>query len=319
MPIVSVIIPTYNRGNLVVEAVTSVLHQTFPNYEIVVVDDGSTDGTAEILSSFVQKGLIRYFYQVNQGLARARNRGIAESKGEIISFLDSDDLFEPELLQTQVEYLNHHPDAGLVNTGFCKFHKDGIDSEFRDTSWFSGWIYPQILTYWLTLMAIDTVAVPRYVLDDVGYFDEHFKKSEDLDLWRRIARKYPFGHVARSLARVRVHEGTLSYDKTETEQYFLNYLDKAFFEDGNLSRVFRRRAYSRLYSNLAYNLLGEETKSHILLARSYSKKALMYSPFNPNGFAAYLFSFFGNNMRNLGLQAWRKARSVYMSRNNMRI
>ena len=206
MPIVSVIIPTYNRGNLVVEAVTSVLHQTFPNYEIVVVDDGSTDGTAEILSSFVQKGLIRYFYQVNQGLARARNRGIAESKGEIISFLDSDDLFEPELLQTQVEYLNHHPDAGLVNTGFCKFHKDGIDSEFRDTSWFSGWIYPQILTYWLTLMAIDTVAVPRYVLDDVGYFDEHFKKSEDLDLWRRIARKYPFGHVARSLARVRVHE-----------------------------------------------------------------------------------------------------------------
>src|SRR4030042_4827818 len=104
MPKVSVIIPTYNRGNLVLESIQSVFAQTFSDYEIIVIDDGSTDNTREVLHPYLSK--LTYIYEKNSGQSFARNIGILASKGEYIAFLDSDDLWEPEKLETQVKLLD---------------------------------------------------------------------------------------------------------------------------------------------------------------------------------------------------------------------
>ena len=109
---VSVIIPTYNREKLISRAIESVLAQVYPVYEIIVVDDGSTDATKSVLAPF--NGKIKYIYQKNAGIAEARNRGIKESSGEYIAFLDSDDYWAPEKLAEQVKVLDANPQVGIV-------------------------------------------------------------------------------------------------------------------------------------------------------------------------------------------------------------
>ena len=108
-PVFSVIIPTFNRADLVLNAVISVLEQTFSNYEVVVVDDGSTDETRALLQPYADR--IRYFYQENAGVSAARNRGIAESRGEYLAFLDSDDLFAPRMLEEAKRTFECHPEV----------------------------------------------------------------------------------------------------------------------------------------------------------------------------------------------------------------
>ncbi|CAG1012662.1 partial Chondroitin synthase, partial [Anaerolineales bacterium] len=256
-PSVSIIIPTYNRANLIGETLHSVFAQTYQDFEIIVVDDGSTDNTAEVLRPLAETGRIKYIRQDNQGASAARNRGIREADGIYIAFLDSDDLFEPTKLELQVNYYRKHPELGLVHSGFTKFNFANNDLGYRDTSWFSGNVYPKILGYWTTLMAMDTVIVARNVFDSVGLFDSNLVHGEDLDMWRRIARKYPFGFVNRSLARIRVHEGNISRERLNAADGLAKYLEKAFEDDPSLSSGFKRRAFSNLYSTMAYNLVGE--------------------------------------------------------------
>lgn len=122
-PLVSVIIPTYNRADMVVEAVRSVLEQTMDDFEVVVVDDGSTDGTRDALRPFADR--IRYVHQENAGVGAARNRGIAESRGELLAFLDSDDLFAPRMLEEAWATFQRHPQAGAVFTAETEIDAQG--------------------------------------------------------------------------------------------------------------------------------------------------------------------------------------------------
>lgn len=312
---VSIVIPTYNHASLLGEALESVFAQTYQDFEIIVVDDGSTDDTAGVLRPLVEQGLIRCIHQQKQGVSAARNRGIAEANGRYIAFLDSDDLFEPAKLDIQVKYLRDHPEAGLVQSGFTKFDNSGQDLGYRDTSWFSGRIYPQILLYWTTLMAVDTVLVSKTVFDAIGLFDTTLSMGEDLDLWRRIARKYPFGFINKSLARVRVHAGNTSGDKLRATQGLLMYLEKAFKDDPGLSKQFRKRAFSRLFSTMAYNLLSENGGEALQAARLNARRAIVNDPVNWHGYMAYLSTLFGNNLRHALIRRWRSLRALLMSRN----
>jgi glycosyltransferase involved in cell wall biosynthesis len=315
MTLVSVVIPTYNRAEFVLDAIGSVLAQGYTDYEIIVVDDGSSDNTKNALFPFIQQGTIRYYYQRNQGEAAARNLGIAMSQGDYIAFLDSDDLYEPEKLELQVAYLLEHPEIGLVHSCFVKFDDKGRDLGYRNTAWFSGWIYPQILLYWTTLMAIDTVIVPRRVFNEVGLFDVGLKMGPDLDMWRRIARRYPFGFIDRSLARVRVHSGNISGDKTGAADGFVKYLERAFEDDPALSQTFKRRALSRMYSTTAYNLLGEHGREAMRIARLNAARAVANNPFNVHGYIAFLSASLGWNTRRMLVLRWRSLRGWLMSRN----
>jgi glycosyltransferase involved in cell wall biosynthesis len=310
---VSVIIPTYNRADLILESLTSVFAQTYRDFEIIVVDDGSTDNTAEILRPFSDQGKIKYIRQNNQGASSARNRGIAEARGTFLAFLDSDDLFDPEKLELQVTYYQSHPEMGLVHSGFIKFNNAEDDLGYRDTSWFFGNIYPGILMYWTTLMAMDTVIVAKSVFESVGLFDTNLVYGEDLDMWRRIARRYPFGFINRSLARIRIHEGNISGDKTNAADGLAQYLKKAFEDDPSLSAQFRQRAFSKLYSVMAYNLIGEDNKQAMQAAQRNAKLALKFNPLNLHGYIAFLSTILGYGPRKILITSWRSLRSRLMS------
>ncbi len=193
MPAVSVIIPTYNRAPYIRDSIKSVLGQTCSDYEIIVVDDGSTDDTQIALLPWVDEGTIRYAYQDNQGVSTARNFGVRLAKGKYIAFLDSDDLFLPTKLEKQIAYLDANPDKAFVQSWYAKFDDEGNDLGYRDTSKISGNVYPDILLDWSVLLALPSVMVRTEVLNDVGGFDKTIHWAEDLDLWRRITHKFQSG------------------------------------------------------------------------------------------------------------------------------
>jgi glycosyltransferase involved in cell wall biosynthesis len=186
-PEVSVIIPTYNRGWVLREAVDSVLAQDFKDFELIVVDDGSTDNTREILESYDHDLIV--LRQSNRGVSAARNRGIAAGRGRLVAFLDSDDLWLPRKLSSQVDFFNSNP-AALVNQTEEIWIRNGVrvNPKTRHHK-FSGMIFEKSLA--LCLVSPSAVMMKRSLFDEVGLFDEDLPACEDYDLWLRISRRYP--------------------------------------------------------------------------------------------------------------------------------
>jgi len=207
-PRVSVIIPTYNRPGLLRETLTSVAAQTFRDFEIIVVDDGSTvPGVNDVCQGFLQ---CRYFHQENAGRSAARNRGIAAATGDYVAFVDDDDLWKPEKLDRQVCFLDMHPDIGLVHGPVEVIDENGksIGERMMAThpDWYSGDVFRYLLVG--CVVASPTPLMRRGVFDRCGLFDCNLNSSEDHEMWIRIAYKYSFGYIPEVLAYYRVHGGT---------------------------------------------------------------------------------------------------------------
>lgn len=277
-PLVSVVIPAFNAKKWIAEAIDSVLAQTFEDYEIVVVDDGSTDATEQALGGLIRAKQIRFFRQQNSGVSAARNRGVDESRGELIAFLDADDLFHPEKLRKQVALFDQQPDLGFVYANFEKFADAGGELGVRDMGQFRGRVYPGILQEWSALMALPTLMVPKQVFQALGGFDESVSWGEDIDLYFRITREYAIDLVPEALCRVRVHPASASASKLGSAESFHRVLEKALQADPSLSADFGRRAFANLYVNKAQNLLGEGAAPEMRAARDYARKALSYGP-----------------------------------------
>ncbi len=296
-PLVSVVIPARNRGQYILQALDSVFAQTFTDYEIIVVDDGSTDNTRELLTPLIQKGAVRYERQEAKGVSAARNHGIRLAHAPYIAFLDSDDLFLPTKLEKQLGVFSSEKDLGFVHCSFSKFDDEGRNLGLRDTSRFQGQIYPDMLLEWSVLMAMPCMLMRAEVLKEVGGFDEQMTWAEDLDLWRRIARRYRVGVVPEALVKVRVHATSTSYDKTRGSHGFERYLEKAFAEDSNLSEDFRKRATAKMYAKLAQNLLGEGGADQMKQARQHARRALAARPLQLSALATWLASLLPKSVR----------------------
>lgn len=184
---VSVIIPTYNRSRILEEAVHSVLSQDFTDFELIVVDDGSTDNTGDILKEH-QKNLM-VIRQNNRGVSAARNKGIAAASGSLIAFLDSDDLWLPKKLSGQVEFFNSNPEALICQTEEIWIRNGVRVNPKKKHRKPSGMIFEPSLS--LCLVSPSAVMIRRSLFDDVGLFDENLPACEDYDLWLRISCKYP--------------------------------------------------------------------------------------------------------------------------------
>ena len=186
-PLVSVIIPTYNRGWVLREAIDSVLAQEFKDFELIVVNDGSTDDTGQILEAYGQDLMI--LRQTNRGVSAARNRGIAAADGRLVAFLDSDDLWLPRKLSSQVDFFNSNP-AALINQTEEIWIRNGVrvNPKTRHHK-FSGMIFEQSLG--LCLVSPSAVMMKKSLFDAVGVFDEDLPACEDYDLWLRISWRYP--------------------------------------------------------------------------------------------------------------------------------
>ena len=188
-PLVSIIIPTYNSRRWLGEAVDSALGQTYPNCEVLVVDDGSTDGTGEWLVASYQDR-IRYLPKPNGGLSSARNFGLKHARGKYVQFLDADDLLRPEKVATHVDYLESHPEVAVVYSHCLCFYDDQVDETFeydRKDRYCSGSkrVFESMLErgFLLSHMPLSR----REWLDKIGPFDETMTSAEDRDYWLRLA------------------------------------------------------------------------------------------------------------------------------------
>lgn len=184
---VSVIIPTYNRGAWVCEAIDSVLSQTLAPCEIIVVDDGSTDDTQERLLAYGHR--LTVLSQPNKGVSAARNLGIRHAKGRYIALLDSDDLWEKGKLACQIDFFRKNPDALICQTGEIWIRRGKRVNPMKKHTKLSGMIFEPSLK--LCLVSPSAVMIKRELFDLVGLFDESLPACEDYDLWLRIACRYP--------------------------------------------------------------------------------------------------------------------------------
>ncbi len=224
-PQVSVVIPTHNRKNIVNDAIDSVLKQEPINYEVIVVDDGSTDGTKEYLESLDLP--IRIVQKENAGVASARNEGIRTATGKYIAFLDSDDLWLPGILEAQIEYLDTHSDVPLVYVDqYIESHGTMLDNTRFDASNTSfeqkeKFDLPGFITNQAPIHA-SAVMVRKSVFDEVGLFDESLKIHEDTDMWNRISEKYKMGFIEKPLSIFRWEKEPEHLLKPELRELFIS-------------------------------------------------------------------------------------------------
>lgn len=240
---VSVVIPTYNYGRFIGEAIESVLAQTLKPDEVVVVDDGSTDDTQCVVSGFSDRG-VRYIRQNNAGVCAARNVGAAESVGGLIAFLDADDTLEPTKLEKQVAKFVEDPAIGLVHCAMREFdsetheiktlHLDGGDEGIADNLLL--WDGPVIVGPGGTIM------VSRKAFHDVGGFDTRMKVGEDWDFCYRVARKYKVGFVAEPLVNYRSHGAAAHHNLDNMERGMAMFYEKAFDTDDKRVLALKDRA-----------------------------------------------------------------------------
>lgn len=274
MPTVSVIIHTYNNEKFIGETVESVLNQTYKDYEIIVVDDGSVDGTRDALLPYMQK--IRYHYKENGGIASAKNAGIGLSKAEFIAFLDHDDLWVPDKLKIQMECFNENPEVGLVYAKYTSF-SDGKELRTKPEKGYSGWIFKELLSK--SIIQTSTVIVKRECLNAVGPYDESFSLGDEYDMFLRIAKEFQCGFVDKELTRYRVHDTNASKNDFLFDSENLGVYKKIYNNftdlDGEEKKILRKRIAS--YSIKVAEGLYSQGK--LEESKQYQKEANNYLPF----------------------------------------
>lgn len=218
-PLVSVVMPAYNAARYIREAIDSVLSQDYPNLELIVVDDGSTDSTVAIVGEYGQRVIC--LSQANAGPAQARNTAVALAKGDLIAFLDADDVWMPGKVGAQVDYLHKHPDVDAVFGRFARWEADAdgrfetppasiqagaIDGDRLARP--SGYIYCDLLLD--SVVHIITAMVRRELVRDLGGFDATLRTGEDYDFWLRAARRSRIDQLDHVLAWYRIHPASIT-------------------------------------------------------------------------------------------------------------
>jgi glycosyltransferase involved in cell wall biosynthesis len=283
-PSVSVVIPTYNYGRFIAEAIESALGQTLTALEIVVVDDGSTDDTETVLGQFGDR--IRQIRQSNKGVSAARNRGIEETKGDLIAFLDADDTWEPTKLETQSKRFAADAEVGLVHCGMREF--DSETGETLDMHLDGGELdVAENLLMWNGPVVVGpgcTIMVSRKAFDEVGGFDPRLKCGEDWDLCYRIARRYKVGFVPEPLVNYRIHGAAAHHNVENMELGMGMFYEKAFATDDPEVQKLKRRAYGNYHRVIAGSYLHAGRWGKFV---EHSAKSLLNRPSNIGYFLAY--------------------------------
>jgi len=239
---VSVIIPTHNRCDYVKEAVESVLAQSCRPLEVIVVDDGSTDGTAAVLRSFGAS--VRYVAQPRSGVSSARNKGIRIAAGEWLAFLDSDDLWLPRKLAYHLDYIRKNPHIRVCQTEETWIRNGKRINPRKYHKKPSGHCFPLLLDR--CLVSPSAVMIHRDIFSEVGYFDESLPACEDYDLWLRIGCRYPIGLVDEPLIVKRGgHPDQLSATVPSLDRYRIQAIAK-LLRSGSLDNAQIKLAFDAL-------------------------------------------------------------------------
>ena len=285
MTAISVIIPTYNRSLTVGKAIESVLQQTYRDFEIYVIDDGSTDNTWDALAPY--REYVFYEYKENGGIASARNRGLELAKGDYIAFLDSDDFWKPEKLQRQLECFSKHPEYGLVATR-CITNR--VDNDFNSISirkirrsGKSGWVYPAL--FCRNFLRTSSVMVKKECFQDVGKFDEAFPRCEEIDMWLRLSKKYPVGFINDTLTVYTRRPKETRHNKVEGRKFWLQVLEKNY-DPELIPRSMYKKRLGRIYNHIAESALEDGNREE---GKQALDSAFALSPLDFRAWKNYLF------------------------------
>ncbi|MDP9024893.1 MAG: glycosyltransferase [Candidatus Eremiobacteraeota bacterium] len=258
MPLVSCVIPSYNYARYLRAAIESALGQTHRDIEVIVVDDGSTDESIEVLRSYGDR--IRWIAQANQGVSAARNAGIREARGEFIGFLDSDDAWRPTKIERQLSLMDD-PEVGLVHCWVCEIDGDGRTLQIVGGG-MRGWPLVEHAQLQSTVLGGGSGALlRRKCFDELGGFDVKLSMSADWDMWRRVMGKYRVELVEEALLDYRIHAPATQQDTPFRQQSkrlalyehdVLRAFDSMFADpDAATVRPYKRLAYAKAYSVLA--------------------------------------------------------------------
>ncbi|WP_228021335.1 glycosyltransferase family 2 protein [Vasconcelosia minhoensis] len=275
---VSVVIPAYNAMSYLPQAVNSLLQQTFTDFEVLIVDDGSSDNTA-VWASRLHDPRFKLISQPNQGAGAARNTGVKNAQGDYVAFLDADDFWAPTKLAKQVQRLDHQPEVGLVHTWITYANPDGSLSDRVMKTAGEGHIWTQVVVY-NPLRCGSTPMVRRECFKEVGYFDLSLKYAEDWDMWIRIARKYAFAVIHEPLTYYRLHPFNKSKNYEGQLKSFCQILDKAFKSPPPQSSHLKSRCYARAHLHAAWRAYSsnayERANTLMFQAIGYDKHLLLH-------------------------------------------
>ncbi len=249
MPRVSIITPTYNAAQYLPAAIDSVLQQTYTDWELIIIDDGSTDNTPSLVRSYlpILGERLRYLYQSNRGQAAARNAGLQVAKGEFVATLDADDLWLPARLARGLAIMDRNPHVGLTHSKVARIDVHGNVVGYFDfpAKYQSGKIAVDIYIRRANILC-PTVLFRKQCLDVVGFFDETLTAIEDRDLWFRIAERYEIAYIDEILAHSRRTPGSSSSNADRVLKVQLSFVEK-HYERHACGWVARRRALGQIY------------------------------------------------------------------------
>lgn len=276
MPKVSVIVPSYNHAHFLPQAVQSVFDQTMQEFEIIVIDDGSTDNTREVAQSYTD-GRFKYIYQENRGLSASRNTGLGVARGEYVAFLDADDIFMPNKLQAQLDGFEAHPSCGMMLGGYYALNEQGEPVKAIEP-----WTDVPTLEIenWLFHCPVspNAVLVKKCWVDQVGGFDERFRRVEDWDLWLRMAYAgCQTGWVKEIVSGYRLSPEQMTKNAASQKNVSLQVMDK-FFQQDHLPtelNALKPEVYTRIYTKFAPQ---EYSVGQLEDARESVAQAIKFTP-----------------------------------------
>ena len=311
MPKVSVVLPAYNAIIYLPETMKSVLSQTFDDFEVIVVNDGSSDGTEQWVSQ-ITDSRVKLISQKNQGLAVARNTGIAHASGKYIAFLDADDLWEPTKLEKQVCVLDSNPEAGLVYTWVGYIDEQG-ESTGRVVKYQAEGDVWKILLERNIVECGSVAMVRRSCFKAVGVFDwnlSFFNVNEDWDMWLRIAACYPFNVIKEPLTYYRQSSTSASKNWKAIEQSYHIVMEKAFASAPPELLKLKQRSYGLANFCFAWKALQSNERAYNA-AIHFRSMALSYHPKLRFSKEYFRLSLAIAVMRWFGPKSYEKLRAIF--------
>ncbi|MEJ7861509.1 MAG: glycosyltransferase [Pyrinomonadaceae bacterium] len=270
-PLVSIIIPGYNRAEYIAETIESVLAQTYRNIEIIVVDDGSTDNTREIVAEYLPK--VQYIWQENSERGASRNHGLRLAKGEFISFLDSDDLWLPNKIESDLEFFNKNLSFGVIHTDAIQIDANGNKLKLLKRKGFQGRITAKLLEDNFILMA--THLARTQVIREIGGFREErqLSGSEDWEMWVRLSTVTDFAYLPKATTKIRTHEANTMSDAggmNNSMDYALEIFRNSKYLTAKQKKILSKtKAYVSLINAINYCSVKESRKAATFLKRAF--------------------------------------------------
>lgn len=283
-PEVSVIIPVYNQAQFIDKAIKSVLKQSYQDFEIIVINDGSTDNTEAIVKGFIDFRIRYICHKNNSGVSEARNTGIRLSRGKYIALLDADDEFLPEKLDMQVKLLRNEPfDVGMVCAWSFNMDKNGDCISKRNLPRKEGYIFEDLLS--TNPISVPTVLIRKECFKKIGLFDSSLDGQEDWDMWIRVAKYYKFSLIKIPLAKRRIHPNRISYN-LEKKVITAKRIIKKHINELKIRRNIHSKHY--FYIGFRFCRMGKTKEG-----RRYLQKAISLNPFCIRYYICIFGSLFG--------------------------